>query len=58
MLFSIFMIYKGFLSLGDSKIIETLMTNDFYLDTFGALECMYIFKINVNIKYIDDPEIY
>ena len=26
------------ISLGDSKLIETLMLKDFYLDTFGALE--------------------
>jgi hypothetical protein len=26
------------ISLGDSKLIETLMSKDFYLDTFGALE--------------------
>jgi|LauGreDrversion4_2_1035121.scaffolds.fasta_scaffold89398_2 hypothetical protein len=26
------------ISLGDSKLIETLMSKDFYLDTLGALE--------------------
>jgi len=30
------------LSLQDSKLIETLLSKDFYLDTFGALECKYL----------------
>lgn len=38
-LFSIFFIMKYLLSLGDTKLIETLLSNDFYLFTFGALEC-------------------
>lgn len=37
-LFSFFYIFKNMISLGDSKLIETLMLKDFYLDTFGALE--------------------
>lgn len=37
-LFNLFYIYKYMLSLGDSKLIETLLSNDFYLETFGALE--------------------
>jgi hypothetical protein len=38
-LFSLFFIYKYMLSLGDTKIIECLLSQDFYLSTFGALEC-------------------
>ena len=37
-LFNIFFIYKYMISLGDSKLIETIMSKDFYLFTFGALE--------------------
>ena len=37
-LFNIFYIYKNMISLGDSKLIETLVSKDFYLDTFAALE--------------------
>jgi hypothetical protein len=37
-LFNIFFIYKYMISLGDSKLIETLMSKDFFLDTFAALE--------------------
>lgn len=37
-LFNIFFIFKYMISLGDSKLIETLISQDFYLDTFGALE--------------------
>lgn len=44
------------LSLGDSKLIETLLSKDFYLDTFGALECK-VFIIKSNKFKIDDPEV-
>lgn len=37
-LFNIFYIFKYMLSLGDSKLIETLVSEPFYKDTFGALE--------------------
>ena len=38
----IFSIYKSLISLGDKKLIETLLSNQFYLDTFGALECNFL----------------
>jgi hypothetical protein len=56
MLFQIFAIYKGLLSLGDRKVIEVLLSNAFYLDTFGALECTDILSSNL-ILIIDDPEV-
>lgn len=33
-----FCIYKGLISLNDNRLLETLMSNKFYLQTFGALE--------------------
>jgi hypothetical protein len=38
-LFSFFAIIKGLISLGDRKVIEVLLSNQFFLLTFGALEC-------------------
>ncbi len=49
----IFAIYKGLISLGDRKVIEVLLSNEFYLDTFGALEC----KHRKIVTVIDDPEV-
>jgi hypothetical protein len=43
------------LSLGDSKLLETLLSKEFYIDTLGALECNHS-KLILNL-YIDDPEI-
>lgn len=37
-LFNLFYIHKYMLSLGDTRLIETLLSNDFYMETFGALE--------------------
>ena len=39
-LFLMFQFFKGVLSLGDTKLIETLLSADFYLTTLGALECI------------------
>jgi hypothetical protein len=44
-LFIIFNIYKAMLSLGDSKLIELLLSKDYYLDTLGALECKLNFRL-------------
>jgi hypothetical protein len=33
-----FFIYKGLVLLNDQKLLEILMSNRFYLQTFGALE--------------------
>lgn len=38
-LVNLFFIYKSMLSLGDTKLIETMLSQEYYLDTFGALEC-------------------
>ena len=38
-LFNLFYIAKYMLSLGDTKLIEVLLSQEYYLDTFGALEC-------------------
>ena len=37
-LFYMFHLYKAMLSLGDSKIIEALLSKEFYMFTLGALE--------------------
>ncbi len=37
-LFNIFFVYKYMLQLGDQKLIEALISKEFYSDTFGALE--------------------
>jgi len=37
----IFTIFKNILYLADQNLIELLMTDDLYLITFGALECIY-----------------
>ena len=42
------------LSLGDTKLIETMLSQEYYLDTFGALECKYHI---IPYIYLDDPEI-
>ena len=47
-----FIIYKCLLSLGDSKLLETILSNDFYVCTFGALECKVF-----NLILLDDPEV-
>ena len=54
-LFLMFHFFKGALSLGDSKLIETLLSKDFFMTTLGALECMsyHIFLILL----VDDPEV-
>jgi Component of IIS longevity pathway SMK-1 len=52
-LVNLFFIYKSMLSLGDTKLIETMLSQEYYLDTFGALECNY-YKYHI---YLDDPEI-
>jgi hypothetical protein len=31
-------IYKGLISLNDQRLIEALLSSNFYLHTFGALE--------------------
>ena len=33
-----FYIYKGLISLNDNRLLETLMSNKFFMQTFGALE--------------------
>jgi len=38
-LFNLFYITKYMLQLGDSKLIETMLSNEFYLTIFGCLEC-------------------
>lgn len=38
-LFNLFYIYKYMLSLGDTKLIEVLLSKEFFMDTLGALEC-------------------
>lgn len=38
-LFLMFHFFKGVLSLGDSKLIETLLSKDLFMTTLGALEC-------------------
>lgn len=42
------------LSLGDTKLIESLLSPEFYMDTFGALECKSYF-IN---PFADDPDLF
>ena len=54
-LFHLFNIYKAMLSLGDTKIIECLLSQEYYLDTFGALECNYQTYLIIDI---DDPDLY
>jgi hypothetical protein len=54
-LFSLFYIYKYMISLGDNKLIETLLSPEHYTQTFGALECKSIIHLTF---YIDDPELY
>lgn len=38
-LFLMFSFFKGALSLGDTKLIETLLSAEFFMTTLGALEC-------------------
>ena len=33
-----FYIYKGLISLNDNRLLETLLSNKFFMQTFGALE--------------------
>lgn len=40
-LFLMFHFIKGALSLGDSKLIDILLSKDLFMTTLGALECMY-----------------
>lgn len=37
-LLCLFYIYKGLISLNDNRLLETLMSNKFFMQTFGALE--------------------
>ncbi len=54
-LFNLFYITKYMLQLCDTKLIETLLSNDFYLTTFGCLECKIFILL---LKFtIDDPEL-
>ena len=54
-LFSLFFIYKYMLSLGDTKIIETLFSQDYYVSSFGALECKSSLD-DVTLS-VDDPDL-
>ena len=51
-LVNLFIIYKSILSLGESKVIETMLSNDHFMGTFGALECNFS-----NYHLLDDPEV-
>jgi hypothetical protein len=42
------------LSLGDSKVIETLLSKEFFIDTLGALECNFFSTLTI---FLDDPEV-
>ncbi len=35
----IFYIYKAFVGLNDERLIETMMSDDLFLDTVGVFEC-------------------
>jgi len=50
-----FHFFKALLSLNDTKLLETLLSKDFYMLTLGALEC----KICTKKTYfcIDDPDV-
>jgi hypothetical protein len=51
-LYSIFYIYKNIVSHGDQKVVETLLSDDYYIDFFGALESKFFggFKL-----FVGDP---
>lgn len=38
LLFYFFIIYKGLIALNDQKLLEVMVSQQFYLKTFGALE--------------------
>ena len=48
----LFHIYKAIIGLNNTQIIECLLSDNSYLNTFGILECTY--PLN---KQIDDPDI-
>ena len=43
---TIFLIFKHIINMGDTYIIEEMMTQKYYINIFGALEC------NLNYIYI------
>ena len=53
-LFNLFYITKYMLQLGDNKLIEVMLSNEFYLTIFGCLECKYN---QSNKSCIVDPEL-
>ena len=53
-LFNLFYITKYMLQLGDNKLIEVMLSNEFYLTIFGCLECKYNIS---NKRCIVDPEL-
>lgn len=53
-LFNLFYITKYMLQLGDNKLIEVMLSNEFYLTIFGCLECKYK---RSNKRCIVDPEL-
>lgn len=56
-LFLMFHFFKGALSLGDSKLIETLLKKEYFMTTLGALECKFLSYLPYNSHFIDDPEV-
>jgi len=40
-----FYILKGVIGLNCQKIIEFLLSEPIYIETFGILECIFLFKI-------------
>jgi hypothetical protein len=47
-----FFIVKTLLSLGERKLIEMMLSDEYYLFTFGCLECNYQWLI-----LLDDPDV-
>jgi len=42
----IYSIFKNILYLADQNLLELLVSDDLYLITFGALECIFIYNLN------------
>lgn len=42
-LFDIFYIYKNIVTYGEQKVLECLLSDEFYLDMFGAFESKFFF---------------